>query len=116
MVKDHRFDAALLGELPGSVDGISLLVFVCQRNPALRFYLPVVRERNDVNFISFLLHKGQASQAYRGSAVRWLWDQPAFSAELDLLKTAHAASAAAPLEALTQTDIDVVFSGPYSLS
>ena len=67
MMKDHCFDASLLGEFPGGVNGVAFLVFVRQRNPALRFYLPVVRERNNMDLIGFLLHT--LSQAYRGNLV-----------------------------------------------
>ena len=67
MMKDHRFDASLLCEFSGGVNGVAFLVFVRQRNPALRFYLPVVSERNNMNLIGFLLHT--SSQAYRGNLV-----------------------------------------------
>ena len=59
MMKDDRFNTPLLCEFPGGVDGVALFVFVCQRNTALRFYLPVVSERNDMNFILFLLHRSK---------------------------------------------------------
>ncbi len=65
MVKYDFLDATLLRKFPGRLYGLALVIFVCQGNAALRLDLPVVSQRNHMDFFCLVLDRFNVFPEYR---------------------------------------------------